>query len=276
MTENTEDKRGVCRLAGEFLLWFLLAAIILPLLLGVTSLIMNIVTVVDIVLLALLAMTFLLSVTRLISIGLKKKKPKGAKLARALAVISCLLFMGLYYFFMTPWMKLPCRLVCGTNLKGLGTAIAMSAADHNDMIPDGSNWCDLLITEVDMDPKLFRCEDSGVVYGESSYAINRNVAGKRHDQGSQVVILFETNLGRKNTKRTNKINERPSFNTYPLVSECFTGNEKVYLGRWNQIGGPEDLTVGNHKGEGCNILFGDGHVEFIKTEDIDKLRWGVE
>ncbi len=42
---------------------------------------------------------------------------------------------------------------------------------------------------------------------------------------------------------------------------------------WNQFGGPELLNPQNHNGRGCNIVFNDMHVEFVKTEDFDKLRW---
>ncbi len=45
---------------------------------------------------------------------------------------------------------------------------------------------------------------------------------------------------------------------------------------WNQSGGPEILTTDNHKGEGCNVLFMDSHVHFVKTEDLDDLKWSAE
>ena len=45
---------------------------------------------------------------------------------------------------------------------------------------------------------------------------------------------------------------------------------------WNQTGGPEILTTDNHNGNGCNILFNDGHVEFVRTEDINDLKWTAE
>ena len=45
---------------------------------------------------------------------------------------------------------------------------------------------------------------------------------------------------------------------------------------WNQVGGPDILTTENHRGEGCNIVFADGHTEFVRTEDIDSLKWTVE
>jgi len=42
---------------------------------------------------------------------------------------------------------------------------------------------------------------------------------------------------------------------------------------WNQFGGPEILTTENHKGKGCNILFNDGHVEFVTIERLGQLKW---
>ena len=42
---------------------------------------------------------------------------------------------------------------------------------------------------------------------------------------------------------------------------------------WNQAGGPEILTVENHQGDGCNVLFVDGHVAFVRQEDLPQLRW---
>jgi len=47
-------------------------------------------------------------------------------------------------------------------------------------------------------------------------------------------------------------------------------------GGWNQFGGPEILTTDNHDGKGCNVLFNDGRVRFVKTKDLRKLKWKVE
>jgi prepilin-type processing-associated H-X9-DG protein len=47
-------------------------------------------------------------------------------------------------------------------------------------------------------------------------------------------------------------------------------------GGWNQSGGPELLTLENHKWERCNILFNDGSVKPVKTEQIAELKWGAE
>jgi len=52
-------------------------------------------------------------------------------------------------------------------------------------------------------------------------------------------------------------------------------DEKVYKQRWNQVGGPEILTTENHDGQGCNVVFNDSHVEFVKTDKLGELRWKV-
>jgi prepilin-type processing-associated H-X9-DG protein len=44
-------------------------------------------------------------------------------------------------------------------------------------------------------------------------------------------------------------------------------------GGWNQFGGPEILTFENHKGQGCNVLFNDLHVRFVKKEQLGELKW---
>jgi prepilin-type processing-associated H-X9-DG protein len=77
----------------------------------------------------------------------------------------------------------------------------------------------------------------GAREGRCNYAINPNVSPISHPR---LVLLFETKGG------------------------------------WNQVGGPELLTTENHKGEGCNVLFNDGHVEFVRTEKLGELKWGVE
>jgi len=45
---------------------------------------------------------------------------------------------------------------------------------------------------------------------------------------------------------------------------------------WNQVGGPELLNTENHFGKGCNILFNDMQVEFVTSEKLGNLKWGVQ
>jgi hypothetical protein len=45
-------------------------------------------------------------------------------------------------------------------------------------------------------------------------------------------------------------------------------------GGWNKSGGRELMTFENHEGEGCNVLFNNGRVVFVRPEDVNKLNWG--
>lgn len=42
---------------------------------------------------------------------------------------------------------------------------------------------------------------------------------------------------------------------------------------WNQSGGPEKLDPNNHAGKGCNVVFGDGRVVFVRTAEFQNLQW---
>jgi len=42
---------------------------------------------------------------------------------------------------------------------------------------------------------------------------------------------------------------------------------------WNQFGGPELFNTQNHDGEGCNVAFNDGTVEFVKADQLKNLKW---
>ncbi len=95
-------------------------------------------------------------------------------------------------------------------------------------------WCDALITGGYVIPQTFICPSSPAQVGESSYALNENLLSAT---GPDVVMIFETTPG------------------------------------WNQVGGANLLSAESHAGEGCNICYADGHVEFVETEDIPALVW---
>lgn len=133
------------------------------------------------------------------------------------------------------------RTMCATNLKHLGVAMIVYTKNHNDTYPPAENWQDLLIKNCNVNPKQFCCPASKTQEGQSSYAININVAGKKVSQvPPDTVLLFETTPGA------------------------------------NPAGGPEILTTENHRGELCNILFADDRVRFVKTSDLSTLRWNSE
>ena len=130
------------------------------------------------------------------------------------------------------------RLVCAENLKGLAIATMVYANDYDNKFPTADKWNDLLVSETDVDPLSFRCKSTDE--GPSNYAMNKNLAGKSTNVSAETVLFFESGPG------------------------------------WNQVGASDDLNIDNHCGEGCNIAFSDGHIEFVKSEDIGSLKWTVE
>ena len=47
-------------------------------------------------------------------------------------------------------------------------------------------------------------------------------------------------------------------------------------GGWNRFGGPELLMPEKHRVKGCYICFNDGQRDFVKPEELGKLKWKVE
>ena len=128
------------------------------------------------------------------------------------------------------------RAVCEANMKGLSTAMIIYANDYNDALPTGDEWCDLLIQEVDVSSASFLCPSAPE--GTCTYALNKNLTTFGKPSNANTVVMFE----------------------------CPSG--------WNQIGGPELLTTEYHEGEGCNIMFADGSVEFVEADRLEQLDWG--
>ena len=128
-------------------------------------------------------------------------KKKGFTLIELLVVIAIIaMLLSILMPALGKVKELAQRLICGTNLKGLGTSIHMYAADYEDEAPlsgggginswsttgviagnkwdnPNADWSDddemtvssclyLLIREVDMDPKLFVCKSGNeTVFG---------------------------------------------------------------------------------------------------------------
>ncbi|MDH4238879.1 MAG: DUF4190 domain-containing protein [Phycisphaerae bacterium] len=149
-------------------------------------------------------------------------------------VVACL--MGMLMPALARTRQIAFRMVCGQNMSGLGKAMLIYANDYDDKFPKQTEWCDLLMKYTEVPLAGFRCR--GALEGPCNYAMNKNLENfDKGDTPPDMVALFETHPG------------------------------------WNQVGGPEILTTDNHQGEGCNVLFADNHVEFVKTKDLKKLKW---
>jgi hypothetical protein len=131
------------------------------------------------------------------------------------------------------------RIRCAENLTGLGKAMLIYAGVGDDKYPIADKWCDLLIEHAEVTPKSFRCR--GAPEGRCNYAMNKNIEKLGIYARPDMVLLFESKPG------------------------------------WNQSGGPELLSMENHKGKGCNVLFNDlGPARFVTPKQVGELKWKAE
>jgi hypothetical protein len=103
----------------------------------------------------------------------------------------------------------------------------------NGRLPQADNWQDVML---DLDPNVTRTY--GLAREGKRFALNESLRGfVLKDVPSDVVVLSETEPG------------------------------------VNPVGGRESITPDNHYGMGSLVLFGDLHMEFVKAEDFNDLRW---
>jgi hypothetical protein len=130
----------------------------------------------------------------------------------------------------------PPGLVCQIQMGILYKTIQVYANDYEGKLPTASKWCDLLHKYSDLDTKHLRCP--GDKQGPCSYALNEFVSSINDKEN--VVLLFESNAG------------------------------------WNQVGGEKLFNIGNHGGQGGFVLFTNGAIKFVKSEELSLLQWQLK
>ena len=131
------------------------------------------------------------------------------------------------------------QIVCMVHLKSMAVSFKLYADDFDGSLPSVESWCDALGKY--MLPENLICPGSNAKEDQSSYAMNKFLAGKKlAELPPDLVLLFESKSG------------------------------------WNMAGGLEILTMEYHyEGKSCNILFVDGHVKSIGKDEISELKWVV-
>jgi len=162
---------------------------------------------------------------------------------------------------------------CQKNLRALGSALQKYAADNNGLYPIPSKWCDLLVEKTDIDKDKFCCRSEGDCFrttdtpiDETNIPVQVKCIGDYNDSGGQKKYVYQIEWSNYGLNPNAEPNSAPNV---VLLFETSNG--------WNQFGGPDLVSVKNHFAygkEGCNILFNNGNVRFIKPKDIPKLNWG--
>jgi hypothetical protein len=167
------------------------------------------------------------------------QKPKKSKLAIAIATAGFLIIL-VWILLPSPIIQGPLarQIICVRNLRELGIAIMTYSELNDGKYPTPGKWCDLIVQYADVNEEYINYfKCPANKKDRCSYAINPN-AGP--NSPNDIVLLFETKGG------------------------------------WNQFGGPELLTIDNHKGKGCSIFFNNGHVEFVPKDQFAQLKWKAE
>jgi prepilin-type processing-associated H-X9-DG protein len=133
------------------------------------------------------------------------------------------------------------RVICQDYMKNLWIAAEIYKKDCGGEYPNSGQWYDLLIQETEVSPKFFHCPRTEK--NSFSYALNESlyVVGP-NEVFPNMVMLFEADLGR------------------------------------NGVGGANDLVLRHKQNDriGCNIVYTDGHVEFVTEDRIADLQWTAE
>jgi prepilin-type processing-associated H-X9-DG protein len=191
-----------------------------------------------------------------VSVALKlrrsSKRPKGLSMAIVAIALSVM-----FLWFWVPEQILrdhPAnrgnRVTSATNLKGLYNNMWIYANDNDGKFPTPDKWCDLLL--------------DGDYVGLNSFVRRR-------------LILYWPLVGGKMLVRPVPKRGRCDYAMNPNCDSISSPPDMVLLfeskSGWNQYGGPELLATEQWDGKGCNIAFNDGHVDFVRTEELGRLKW---
>ena len=129
---------------------------------------------------------------------------------------------------------------CSENLRSLHKALIMYATDWDGRLPTASKWCDLLVTEVNVPQETFVCPVSEAKIGQSSYALNENVADMHLAEiPPNTVLLFEC---------------APSWNSVGGRGLFIPGHQAMYI-------------------RGGTVLLANGEVLKFVSKDFEGFRW---
>jgi len=161
---------------------------------------------------------------------------------------------------------------CRLNLLLLYGAMQRYANDYG-QYPTPNKWCDLIVENAGQTGPPFCCP---ATKHKTYYTTSEPI--EKMDLPRDIIFITEFNNVEQErryrylVKRSHyAMNPNCSPNSPPDIPLLFETEDG-----WNQFGGSELLTTKHHKDKGCNILFNDGSVKFIRPEYVNGLKWAAE
>lgn len=165
--------------------------------------------------------------------------------------------------------------MCRSNLRDLGIAMQKYTDDYDGLYPTPQKWCDLLVEHTSINKEKFVCHEAGVDDGlfmtdtpidEANFPAEVDFRFEHNDVEGQHLYAYSVQWNYFAMNPNAKSNSPPDM---VLLFETSHG--------WNQYGGPELASVKNHLQslgyQGCNVLFNDGSVRFIRPKNLKKLKF---
>ena len=163
--------------------------------------------------------------------------------------------------------------MCQSNLRDLGIAMQKYADDFGGLYPTPQKWCDLLVEHTGINKEKFYCQEAEDGYfmtdtpiDEANFPAEAEFRFEHNDVEGQHLYAYSVQWSYYAVNPNAKPNSSPDM---VLLFETSHG--------WNQYGRSELVSVKNHlqylRDEGCNVLFNDGSVKFVKPKNLKKLKW---
>jgi len=212
---------------------------------------------------------FIIGIIAILRIEHSKRKAAACILAilGITVSIACVAFIK-FVLLSVPYNRdIAAREICRKNLVELYKAMRIYSNEYEGKYPTADNWCDLLIAHAGANNYSFCCRRAAEIEKQYRYTINPKA---EPNSSPSMVFLYTDPNGRRYCVKWGY------YAINPYVQPDSPSNLVLLFetkGGWNKCGGYELVTFENHFIKGCNVLFNDGHVEFVKPEQVDRLKW---